>query len=127
VAALWPPELAGFMAALNPGKETVFSPPRFGPVITSPLPGGVIALEDSGGQIPQIPLKSERAKGLVYWYVDDEFHLAAPAALTPLLALTPGRHKVSLLDSAGQTAGAEFTVMYAQDRDRDQGLPILSF
>jgi membrane carboxypeptidase/penicillin-binding protein PbpC len=124
VAALWPPELAGFMAAQEKGGRPVFNPPPSGPIITSPLPGGVIALEDRGGKIP---LTGEGTRGMVHWYVDDEFHQAAPAGLTPLLAVTPGRHKVTLIDGEGRTAGAEFTVMYSQDRDRDRDLPVLSF
>jgi hypothetical protein len=44
-----------------------------------------------------------------------------------MLTITPGRHKVTLMDSAGRTAGAEFTVRYSQDRDRDRDLPVLSF
>jgi membrane carboxypeptidase/penicillin-binding protein PbpC len=72
-------------------------------------------------------LSGEGAKGTVHWYVDDEFFHSAPAGLTPMLTLTPGRHRVTLMDSAGRTAGAEFTVRYSQDRDRDRDLPILPF
>ena len=125
VVALWPPELAGFMAAMNPeAGAPIFIRPVSGPVVTSPLPGGVIVLEDVGGKIP---LRCEGAKGVVHWYVDDEFYRSAPAGLTPVLPVTPGRHKVTLMDGAGRTAGAEFTVMYSQDRDRDRDLPVLSF
>jgi membrane carboxypeptidase/penicillin-binding protein PbpC len=112
------------MASRKKGGSPVFNQPQSGPVITSPLPGGVIALEDQGGKIP---LKGEGTRGMVYWYVDDEFHQAAPAGLTPLLAIRPGRHRVTLVDGAGRTAGAEFTVMYSQDRDRDRDLPVLPF
>ena len=125
VVSLWPPELSGFMAAMNPeAGAPVFIRPAAGPVVTSPLPGGVIILEEVGGKIP---LRCEGAKGVVHWYVDDEFYRSAPAGLTPVLPVTPGRHKVTLMDSAGRTAGAEFTVMYSQDRDRDRDLPVLSF
>lgn len=126
IVALWPPELAGFMASLNPQSSVVndFVRPLSGPVITSPIPGATIIMDEVGGKIP---LKSEGTKGVVHWYVDDEFYRSAPAGLTPVLSLAPGRHKVTLMDGLGWTAGAEFTVMYAKDRDKDQDLPVLSF
>jgi len=119
-ATVWPPELAGFMAAMNPE----ITAPQPGPAITSPWPDGVIALEDSSAKIP---LRGEGTQGLVHWYVDEEFFHSAPAGQTPMLAMTPGRHKVTLVDSAGRTAGTEFTVLYSQDRDRDRDLPVLPF
>jgi penicillin-binding protein 1C len=125
VAAMWPPELAGFMAGLKPGSGPApLARPADGPVITSPLPGGTIVLEEVGGRIL---LKCEGAQGMVHWYVDDEFYCSAPAGLTETLSVAPGRHKVTMMDSAGRTAGADFTVMYSQDRDQDSDLPILSF
>lgn len=116
---LWPPELAGFAASRSARLTSVSEPS-----ITSPLPGGVIILERGGDKIP---LRCEGAQGRVHWFVDDEFLASGEAGFTPVLPLSPGAHKVSLVDSRNRTAGAEFTVKFAQDRDRDQDLPILNF
>lgn len=127
VMAQWPPELAGFMAALDEGADSRpgLNPDfRSGPVISSPLKNGTIILDETGGRIP---LRSEGARGLVHWFVNDEFYRSAPAGFTPVLELSPGRHRISLVDADGRTAANEISVMYSQERDSDRHLPMLEF
>ncbi len=120
VVSLWPPELAGFMAGRPAaGREAIR-----GPVITSPLPGGVIMLSAEGGYLP---LRCEGTRGLVHWFVDDEFYEAAGIGRTPILPLKPGRHRVSLIDAQSRRAAVDFTVKYAREADRDRQVPVLTF
>ncbi|MDR1872234.1 MAG: penicillin-binding protein 1C [Deltaproteobacteria bacterium] len=107
LVTVWPPELAGFMASREATSPA--------PLITSPLNGAVIRLNDQKGGVP---LKSESTVGPIHWYVDEEFFMAARPGLTPVLPLTPGVHRVSLVDGRGQTAVSVFTAVTAR---RDAG------
>ncbi|MDR1920395.1 MAG: penicillin-binding protein 1C, partial [Candidatus Adiutrix sp.] len=134
LVSLWPPELAGWMeggpgAAGTPGTSGAAaasgtSGARSGPVITSPLTGGLILLDEPRGSLP---LRCEGAEGLVHWFVDEVHQASVPADLTPTLALSPGQHRVSLVDARGRTAGLDFSVKLRRDMDRDRDLPLLAF
>jgi penicillin-binding protein 1C len=101
VVAAWPPELAGYMANLE-----FQGSPR--PKVVSPFPGTVIRYPGPGAGVP---LKSEATVGPVYWFVDGEFFQAVGPGRTPVLPLTPGPHRVSLVDDRDQTAYSDFTVV----------------
>lgn len=125
VRAQWPPELSGFMAALDGEAGTRLNPDfASAPVISSPPKNGTIILDEAGGRIP---LRSEGTRGLVHWFVNDEFYRSAPPGFTPVLNLKPGRHRVTLVDADGRSTATEFTVMYSQEQDRDRDLPLLEF
>ena len=125
----WPPDLADFMAAQPLEQMAGLSAglglrTAFGPVITSPLPGDLIVLSENSGRLP---LVSEGTRGLVHWFVDEEFFQAAEPGSTPVLSLTAGHHQVSLIDQDGRSAAAVFEVKYSRELDRDRDLPVLSF
>ena len=129
VAVQWPAELAEYLAALPAGQDGFLTAGLagravFGPVITSPLNGETIVLREAAGRLP---LTGEGLRGVVHWFVDDEFYQAAAPGLTPVLNLTPGRHRVSLMDQDGRTAAAEFDVKFVLELDQDRRVPVLSF
>jgi membrane carboxypeptidase/penicillin-binding protein PbpC len=78
------------------------------PVIVSPPDGAIIRL---GYGAERLPLKSEGTVGDVYWYVDDAFLTKSSVGTTPVIALTIGSHRVSLLDARGLTSKSEFKVL----------------
>jgi penicillin-binding protein 1C len=97
----WPQDLALFMSpsAVSGAKS---------PTIVSPAPGSVIWGTASG---LSLPLKSEGAVGVVYWFLDGEFVAVAGPGRVPTLPLTPGRRRLSLVDSRDRVAYSEFTVL----------------
>ena len=127
IVTVWPPELAGFMATLGerPSFRTVEALTGSSkPAITSPAPGGSITV--NGGEA-SIPLRCEGVMWPVHWFLNDEYFLSAGAEAAPILRLSAGSHRITLIDKNGRTAGSDFTIMYSQNRDRDAALPVLSF
>jgi membrane carboxypeptidase/penicillin-binding protein PbpC len=86
--------------------------------VVSPVDGAVFRLAPGADRIP---LRSEGAMGLVRWYLDGEFVGAARPGSTPVVALTPGEHRVGLMDERELTAESGFTVV----RLKGEGAPIL--
>lgn len=121
----WPIELRGFMTSSGGNNLRNFMARRLvNSVITSPVNGGLIILDEAGGALP---LRCEGASGLVYWFVNEELYTVVPAGFTPVLSLTPGRQRVSMIDSEGRTAAVEFEVLASTERDKDENLPFLVF
>jgi penicillin-binding protein 1C len=116
---LWPPELAGFMAAKDAKAD------QHRAEVVSPLEGGVIVLKQ--GQ-DRLPLRSEGTTGIVHWYLDDEFYEAAAPGSAPMLVLTPGSHRVSLVDEQNQTAKSDFIVVVSRRSvDPNASIPVIHF
>ncbi|MDR2442522.1 MAG: hypothetical protein LBE31_03260, partial [Deltaproteobacteria bacterium] len=103
IVTLWPPELFDYMTRTPQAKTAL---PK--PVIVSPPDGAIIRL---GYGAERLPLKSEGTVGDVYWYVDDAFLTKSSVGTTPVIALTIGSHRVSLLDARGLTSKSEFKVL----------------
>ncbi len=79
--------------------------------ITSPADNSEFVLtgESNGDKIP-LSCSLDSAGSTTQWYLDDRY-VGASAASQPLyMALTAGTHRVSCMDSRGNTAEATFTV-----------------
>jgi penicillin-binding protein 1C len=97
----WPHELAGFMR-----REGLVA--AFGPSVASPAPGSVFRAVPGSDRIP---FRSEGAYGTVHWYMDGEYVGASAPGKTPLVRITPGRHKVSMADGRGMSATSSFEAL----------------
>jgi penicillin-binding protein 1C len=117
---LWPPELVAYMKRLN----TKEGPGRVQVRIVSPLPQGVFKLRADN---EKLPLKSEGTLSPVFWFVDDEFYQVALDGQTPVLALKPGSHRVSLVDSRNVMAQSEFEVLWPVFQKNEKDIPALNF
>lgn len=78
--------------------------------ITMPQPGTRFFLTPFASE-QRIALACEGARGKVYWFMDQEFIGAQEKGASLLWPLRPGRHLLSLVDEAGNTASARFSVI----------------
>ncbi|MDR3074143.1 MAG: penicillin-binding protein 1C [Deltaproteobacteria bacterium] len=103
----WPPELENYAGAADAriaAKETI--------EITMPRPGMRFFITPYA-ETQQIPFNCEGARGMVYWFVDQEFFGAWKKGESPLWPLRPGQHILSLVDETGGTAHVRFSVIDA--------------
>ena len=104
-----PPDLAGHAAVANARVA-----PRERIEITMPKPGMRFYLTPLAAE-QKIALLCEGAQGKTYWFVDQEFFDLQEPGTVLLWPLRTGRHVVSLVDEAGNTASARFSVINILD------------
>lgn len=78
--------------------------------ITMPQPGMRFFVTPHAKK-QQIPLTCEGAQGKVYWFIDQEFFGLQEQGQSLLWPVAPGKHMVSLVDEAGNTASMSFSVV----------------
>lgn len=109
----WPPELAGFYS--KPDKKE-WSQVR----ILSPKKNAAYIITD---QSDILPLTST-GEGTLYWFIDGE-----PAAVTEgentFWKMTPGQHKIYVIDEKGSTDSVVFTVKEGNKTDEAAEMPLL--
>ncbi len=121
VAEVWMPDVATFLR--QKGFSTITLPPHnpackasrneLGLKIRSPMAGGYYAVTDAlQGAAQKIPLMLQSQSGTerVYWFVDEVFIGQGSPDQTHYLQPTPGRHRLSVVDSRGQFDSLEFFV-----------------
>jgi membrane carboxypeptidase/penicillin-binding protein PbpC len=106
------------------GSQNLSGPAAAKPTVVSPRPGTEVLIDD---QNPAIPLKSEGAVGLVYWYFDEQFLETAESWSAVVIQPGIGPHKVSLMDSRGLTAKSEFMVIGEETLMETKDAPMLVF
>ncbi|CAK7013976.1 MAG: Penicillin-binding protein 1C [Desulfovibrio sp.] len=78
--------------------------------ITMPQPGMRFFITPYAEK-QRIPLTCEGAQGKVYWFIDQEYYGVQEKGAALLWPVTAGKHVLSLVDEAGNTASAAFTVV----------------
>ncbi len=117
VHTLLPPDLENFVQR----GHSSFAP-RERVDITVPLPNARYFLTPEAPE-QKLALTAEGSRGLVYWFLNQEFFGVQPKGESLLLPLRPGKFTLSLVDEEGRTAATSFSVVDIMEK-RPQLVPM---
>ncbi len=103
-AVVWPSELEDF------ARRTSAAVRAKGANITSPLPDSICYLAP-GDVSRRIAFTCEGGVRPFFWFVDGEFYGRQGGAGSLFWTMTPGKHRVAVTDSAGNSAASAFEVI----------------
>lgn len=92
----------------NPVCEQVFS--DSGPRIVSPVNGFEYLIDRSDPEPVQLSCKTSNEVSRVFWYINDEFYRASPAAEKQFFVPVDGRVKISCTDDKGRNTNVWINV-----------------
>jgi penicillin-binding protein 1C len=120
-ALVWPVDLTG----PDPARIEIRKTPSV--VITSPLAEATYYLAPLAKE-QKIPLRTEGARGQVWWYLDGKYIGTSAPLETFFHDFPDGRHRLAVSDAEGRTAATRFTVVSpgaGKSRGADGEIPLL--
>ncbi len=118
---VWPPDVSAFLRTM--GKR-IAPLPKHNPTCTashldqslklkSPLPSGFYAVTRAVGAEQQkilLQAYSQRASGLLFWYLNDRLIAQGPPDKTFFVDAIPGRHRLTVMNTWGDSDSVTFFV-----------------
>lgn len=76
----------------------------------------------ASGRADRLELSASGGRGELFWFIDGQYYdSSGPERDNPVFwAITAGRHKITVADENGKTAGVEITVKGSQDVEEEQ-------